>query len=137
MKRLVVVALVLAACTSEAIPAFSPSPTASAAKTPVARTAAESTECVRSVLSSLIDAFNRGDSGQLATFFSATQGAMAFQWFVTPETPPYGPGISQLPDYFATWRAAGERWRLVSVEAGASPGGQGGVDFAMNRAQLA
>jgi hypothetical protein len=83
------------------------------------------------VLTTFIDAFNRGDSAQLATFFSSTQGAMPFKWFVTPGTPAYGPGISQLPQYFATWRAAGERWRLVSVEAGESPGWHGGVDFAM------
>ena len=56
---------------------------------------------------------------------------MTFKWFVTPETPAYGPGMSQLPQYFATWRAAGERWRLVNVDAGVSPGWHGGVDFAM------
>ena len=122
---------VLAACTSAAVPTSSPSPIASAAKVPLARSAAESTECARSVLSSFIDAFNRGDSARLATFFSTTQGATVFKWFVTPETPAFGPGISQLPDYFATWRDSGERWRLAGVEAGASPGWHGGVDFAM------
>jgi len=98
---------------------------------PLARSAAESTECARSVLSSFIDAFNRGDSARLATFFSTTRGVTTFKWFVTPETPAYGPGVSQLPDYFGRWRAAGERWRLVSVNAGASPSWHGGVDFGL------
>lgn len=121
--------LVLAACTSTALPTSSPVLTAAAYKPAVARSAAESTECVRVVLNSFINAFNRGDAAELATFFSRTEGASTFKWFVTPETPAYGPGISQLPDYFATWRAAGERWRLVTVDASASPGWHGGVDF--------
>jgi hypothetical protein len=82
-------------------------------------------------LTSFIDAFNRGDSAQLETFFSTTEGVMPFKWFVTPGTPVHGPGMSQLPQYFATWRATGERWRLVKIDAGASPGWHGGVDFAM------
>jgi hypothetical protein len=123
-----VLVLVLAACSSQALPTPAPAPVARA---PLARSAQESTACARSVLNSFIDAFNRGDSAQLSTFFSRSQGAMTFQWFVTPETPAYGPGIAQLPDYFATWRAAGERWRLVSVDAGASPSWHGGVDFGM------
>jgi hypothetical protein len=82
-------------------------------------------------LTSFIDAFNRGDSAQLETFFSTTEGVMPFKWFVTPGTPAHGPGMSQLPQYFATWRATGERWRLVKIDAGASPGWHGGVDFAM------
>ena len=123
--------LVLAACTSAAVPTVSVSPTASVATAPVTRSAKESTECARSVLNAFIEAFNRGDSAQQSTFFSTTQGAPTFKWFVTPETPAYGPGVSQLPDYFATWRNAGERWRLMNVEAGASPGWHGGVDFAM------
>jgi hypothetical protein len=97
----------------------------------LARSAAESTECARSVLGSFIDAFNRGDSAQLSSFFSPSRGVTPFKWFVTPETPAYGPGIAQLPYYFATWRSAGERWRLMIVQASASPGWHGGVDFAM------
>ena len=81
------------------------------------------------VVTAFIDAFNRDDSTQLATYFSTTQGAMTFRWFVTPETPVGGPGVAQLPDYFARWHAAGERWRLVRVDAGESPGWHGGVDF--------
>ena len=65
------------------------------------------------------------------TYFSTTRGRGTFQWFYTPGTPAYGPSISQLPQYFATWRAAGERWRIVNVNAGASPGWHGGVDFVM------
>ena len=100
-------------------------------RTLVARSAAESTECARSVLESFIAAFNSGDAARAATFFSTTQGATTFKWFVTPDTPAYGPGIAQLPDYFARWHTAGQRWRLVSVEAGASPDGYGGVGFGM------
>jgi hypothetical protein len=125
-----VVLLVLTGCTST-LPAASPSPTASAARTRLERSAAESTECARSLLSSFIDAFNRGDAAQLPTFFGAAQGAPAFKWFVTPETPAYGPGVAQLPDYFATWHSANQRWRLAFVGAGASPSWDGGVHFAM------
>jgi hypothetical protein len=130
MRLFLAFALALAGCTST-VSRLAPSPTPSAFVAPVARSAAESTACARSLLSSFVDAFNRGDSAQLETFFSTTQGAMTFKWFVTPETPAYGPGMSQLPQYFAAWRAAGERWRLVDVDAGASPGWHGGVDFAM------
>jgi hypothetical protein len=127
MRGLLLLVLVLAGCTSAPLPTS----TASTADTRPARSAAESTECAYSLLSSFIDAFNRGDATELTTFFSTTRGTTTFKWFVTPETPAYGPGISQLPHYFATWRSAGERWRVASVEAGASPGWHGGVDFAM------
>jgi hypothetical protein len=130
MRLLLTSALALAGCTST-VSDLAPSPIPSTFVAPVARSAAESTACARSLLTSFIDAFNRGDSAQLETFFSTTQGAQTFQWFVTPGTPAYGPRMSQLPQYFATWRAAGERWRLVNVDAGASPGWHGGVDFAM------
>ena len=131
MRRFAVVVLVLCACAPATAPEASRPPAAPAAATPVARSASESTACARSLLSSFIDAFNRRDTVQLATFFSTTRGATTFHWFVTPETPAYGPGIAQLTDYFATWRAAGERWRLVSLDASASPSWHGGVDFGM------
>jgi hypothetical protein len=95
------------------------------------RSAAESTECARSVLNSFIAAFNRGDAAQLSTFFGAAQGAPAFRWFVTPETPAYGPGRAQLPGYFTSWHGANQRWRLVFIGASASPGWDGGVHFEM------
>lgn len=95
-----------------------------------ADTAAFRTECATRVLSSFIDAFNQGDGTALATFFSAT-GPRPFQWFYTPETPPYGPLLSRLPDSFAAWHAAGERWRLTSVKSGEGASWHGGVDFAV------
>jgi hypothetical protein len=104
MRLLLTLAFALADCTST-VSNLAPSPTASAFVAPVARSAAESTACARSLLTSFIDAFNRGDSAQLETFFSTTEGAMTFKWFVMPETPAYGPGMSQLPQYFATWHA--------------------------------
>jgi hypothetical protein len=131
MRMLALSLFLLSGCTSATAPLPPPSPTLSPLATRVQRSASESTECARSVLSSFIDAFNRGDSAQLATFFSTARGATTFKWFVTPETPAYGPGVLQLPDYFARWRVSGERWRLVGVDAGASPGWHGGVDFAM------
>ena len=127
MKVLLLLAIAFAACTST-LPNVAPS-TAPAVAAPATRSAAESTACARSVLTTFIEAFNRGDSARLATFFSKANGDMAFRWFVTPETPAGGPGAAQLPDYFATWHAAGERWRLVSIDAGASPSWHGGVDF--------
>ena len=126
MKVLLLLAVAFAACTST-LPNVAPS-TPPAVVAP-ARSAAESTACARSVLTTFIEAFNRGDSARLATFFSKANGDMAFRWFVTPETPAGGPGAAQLTDYFATWHAAGERWRLVSIDAGASPSWHGGVDF--------
>src|SRR5688572_27936010 len=127
MKGLFLLIVAFAAC-PPTLPNIAPS-TESVVVAPAARSAAESTACARSVLSTFIDAFNRGDSAQLATFFSKANGDMAFKWSVTPETPAGGPGAAQLPDYFATWHAAGERWRLVSINAGASPSWHGGVDF--------
>lgn len=127
MKVLLLLLVVCVACTST-FPNVAPS-TAPVVVAPAARSAAESTACARSVLSTFIEAFNRGDSAQLATFFSKANGDMAFKWFVTPETPAGGPGAAQLPEHFATWHAAGERWRLVRIDAGASPSWHGGVDF--------
>jgi hypothetical protein len=129
MRLCLTLALALAGCTLT-VSNLAPSPTSSAFVVPVARSAAESTECARSLLTSFIDAFNRGDSARLETFFSTTRGRGTFEWFYTPGTPA-GSSISQLSDYFSAWHAAGERWRLVNVSAGASPGWHGGVDFTM------
>jgi len=129
MRVFLTLALALAACTSPDLPNPATSPSSSAIVVPVARSAAEGTACARSVLSSFIDAFNRGDSARLMTYFKTTPGPRTFKWFYTPGTPAYGPSMSQLPHYFATWHATGERWRLVSVDAGASPSWHGGVDF--------
>lgn len=123
--------LALGACASSELPTVAPSPTAQTRATPVARSAAESTACARALLTSFIDAFNRGDSAQLMTHFSTNRGAAPFRWFVTPATPAFGPNLAELPSYFATWNAGGERWRLVNVDASASPSWHGGVDFAM------
>ena len=133
MRALASLVLLLTACAPQA------GVSASTAATPAVRTAspiasvdtaAYRTECARRVLSSFIEAFDRGDSAKLASFFSAI-GPRSFQWFVTPETPPYGPDLSRLPDYFAAWHAAGERWRLVSVQSGEGPSWHGGVDVAV------
>jgi hypothetical protein len=129
MKVIVLLALALAACTSAELPTVPPSPTAPALVTPATRSAAESTACARSVLTTFIDAFNRGDSAQLMTYFKTTHGPRTFKWFYTPGTPAYGPSMTQLPDYFATWHATGERWRIVSLDIVAAPTWHGGVDF--------
>jgi hypothetical protein len=139
VRTLLLAALIAVSCTTTAVPKptirYTPEPT----PTPIAtasspltseETAAARTECARSVLTSFVDAFNAGDAPRLATFFTPT-GPRAFQWFYTPETPPYGPLLSRLPDYFAAWHAAGESWRLVSLKSGDGPSWHGGVDFAV------
>lgn len=131
MRVFLTLAFALAACSSTEVPSLATSPSPSAFVAPIARSAAESTACARSVLTAFIDALNRGDSVELMTYFSTTRGRGTFQWFYTPGTPAYGPSISQLPAYFSRWHAAGERWRLVDVNASASPGWHGGIDFAM------
>jgi hypothetical protein len=131
MKVLLVLALAIAACTSTQVPSVAPSPAVPAVVTPATRSAAERTECARSVLTTFIDAFNRGDSAHLMTYFKTTDGPRSFKWFYTPGTPAYGPSLTQLPDYFATWHATGERWRVVNLDVGAGPSWHGGVDFAI------
>lgn len=108
-----------------------PPPSTTARAVAPEQTASFQAECARSVLASFVDAFNRADRARLATFFSASEGDRPFQWFVTPETPPYGPDLLQLGDSLAAWHAAGERWRLVSVQSGDGPSWHGGVDFAV------
>jgi hypothetical protein len=129
MRALMLAALLLAACGPKQTidsPKVSPPPTSSA------EDAESRTSCARSVLTSFIDAFNRGDGPLLATFFTPGTEPRAFQWFyVGGLTQAYGPTLRDLPNYFAEWHAAGERWRLVSVDAGAGPSWHGGIDFGM------
>lgn len=91
--------------------------------------AASRTACARGVLSSFIDAFNAGDAAALAGFFSANEGRVPFQFFATPETPPYGPDLSHVVTSLVAWHAAGERWRIVELSSGDGPSWHGGVDF--------
>jgi hypothetical protein len=129
MRALMLAALLLAACGPKQTidsPKASPLPTSSA------EDSASRTSCARSVLTSFIDAFNSGDAAELATFFTPGAEPRAFQWFyVGGLTPAYGPPLRDLPRYFAEWHAAGERWLLVSVDAGAGPSWHGGIDFGM------
>lgn len=130
MFRVLILAVVISACTSPP-GGVTPTPTQTLTATSanLEDSAAFRTECATSVLSSFIDAFNRADVSALATFFSATQGVQPYQWFVTPDTPPYGPDLAHLGESFASWHAAGERWRLVSLKSGVGPSWHGGVDF--------
>jgi hypothetical protein len=133
VRPLIAAVLAVAACSTSPDHAFVPSEPVSAAlrQTPVVQSASYRTECARDVLSSFIDAFDRGDTAQLNTFFSATDGSLPFQWFYTPETKPYGPDLAHLVEVLAAWHAEGERWRLVSVTSGDGPSWHGGVDFAL------
>ena len=129
VRHLAPLLFLLEACTT------APGPTTQLATPPptvdIEQTASFRTGCAADVLLDFVDAFDRGDASRLATFFSATEGSHGFEWFVTAETPPYGPLLSELADRFATWHAAHERWRVVSVKSGVGPSWHGGVDFEM------
>lgn len=130
---LIPLALVVSACATQppSSAVTSPTPASPTVTIDIEQTAAFRTACATSVLSSFVAAFNRGDDAQLRTFFSATDGRQPFQWFYTPETPAYGPDLERLGEHLAAWHAAGERWRVVSVQTGDGPSWHGGVDFAL------
>jgi hypothetical protein len=132
MRWLLVSVLLLACSTAARAPESAP--VASALPTPTVvvsarETAAYRTACATHVLNEFIAAFDRGDLADLMTFFSATRGAQPFQWFVTANTRPYGPGLTELPSHFQSWHRDGQRWRLVYARSGSGPSWHGGVDF--------
>jgi hypothetical protein len=129
--RIFLVAIFVVACSATPTP---PPPTDNLARAPTASLRTEDaatyrTECATRVLSDFISSFNRGDSAALTSFFSTTRGTHPFQWFVTSDTPRYGPPLNELANTLAGWHASGQRWRLVSLESGAGPSWHGGVDF--------
>jgi hypothetical protein len=129
--HILVAAVILVACSATPVTP-PPARTLSSAPTASVRTedaAAYRTECATVVISDFIAAFNSGDNAKLSTFFSSTRGTHPFQWFVTADTPRYGPPLKELTNTFTSWHAAGQRWRLVSLKSGAGPSWHGGVDF--------
>ena len=131
MRALLIACVALSACSVQRGVVASPTASPAASPTAIPQTAAYRTECAATVLSSFIDAFDRADAARLAAFFSATDGVHHFEFFYTPETPPYGPDLSHLVETLVSWQAAGERWRLVSVTSGGGPSWHGGVDLAV------